>query len=101
MRQALVQEDGGLDVGYYGNELTMLKLWLYYRVCGAALHQLCWLIMLSIHPSISPSHQECNSKIRIWTEYYINICAQVPQIHPDLLCDGGGFKWRFPLYWQL
>lgn len=66
-----MQEDGGLDGGYYGNELTMLKLWLHYHAWCRP--QPVLLTGYAQHTSITQSHQQCNNKIRIWTEYYIDI----------------------------
>lgn len=84
---------------YYGNELTMLKLWLYYHVCSPP------PVLLTDDaqhtPSISQSHQRCNSKIRIWTEYHIDISVQVLHTDMNFHSPRGGFKWRFLLYQQL
>ena len=73
----------GLDGGYYGNELTMLKLWLYYHLWCSPPPGL--LTDYAQHTSsISQSHQQCNSKIRIWTEYYIDISVQILYTHTQI-----------------
>lgn len=58
----------GLDGGYYGNELTMLKLWLYYHVWCKPPPGL--LTDYAQHTSsVSQFSQCCYGKIIIWTEY--------------------------------
>lgn len=70
-----MQGDGGWMGGYYRNELTMLKLWLYYHVWCSPPPSL--LTDYAQHTSsIFQSLQYSNGKIRMWTEYYICISLQ-------------------------